>query len=101
MRLKFFLVILTGFSFFVAKPADGQSVLTYTNSKSEIVPVKTLFDWQIKRRQILDSMQALFGKLPEDPDRPPFSAKTPALPPFNTEYIDEKEKMLQLICTYL
>ncbi len=69
---------------FIAKPAGGQSLLTYTNSKDEIVPVKTLFDWQIKRGQIIDSMQALFGKFPGDPDMPPFDSKIPKLPPFNT-----------------
>ena len=69
---------------FPAIASFSQSILTYTNSRKEIVPVKTLFDWQIKRGQILDSMQAFFGKFPGDPDMPPFDSKIPELPPFNT-----------------
>ncbi len=66
----------------------GQSLLAYTNEKGEKNPVKTLFEWQIRRGQIIDSMQALFGKLPEDPMQPPFNSDLPDLPAFNMKIKD-------------
>ncbi|MCO5237895.1 MAG: alpha/beta fold hydrolase [Chitinophagaceae bacterium] len=69
-------------------PSFGQSLLSYTNAEGKTAPVKTLYEWQIKREQILDSMQALFGKLPGDPMRPPFNSALPDLPPYNVQIKD-------------
>lgn len=69
-------------------PSFGQSLLSYTNAEGKTAPVKTLYEWQIKREQILDSMQALFGKLPGDPMRPPFNSALPELPPYNVQIKD-------------
>lgn len=70
------------------QPAYCQRVpselLSYINSEGNVRPVEALFEWQTKREQILDSMEALFGKFPGDPDKPPFDSKTPRLPSFNT-----------------
>lgn len=73
---------------FLAHVVFCQSLLTYTNAAGKKVPVRTLFEWQTKRKQILDSMQALFGKLPGDHNLPPFNSRTPLLPSFNTQYTD-------------
>lgn len=73
---------------FLAHAVFCQSLLTYTNAAGKKTPVKTLSEWQVKRRQILDSMQALFGKLPDDPTLPPFNTRIPELPAFNTVIID-------------
>ena len=87
MKLNLFTFVVV-FSLFTFKHADGQSLLAYTDSAGQKLPVKTLFEWEIKRGQILDSMQALFGEFPGDPNLPPFDSQIPALPPFNTVIID-------------
>mgnify|MGYP001122388247 CR=1 FL=1 len=68
--------------------STGPDLLSYVDSKGRRAPVKTMFEWQIKRGQILDSMQALFGKLPDDPNLPPFNTRIPDLPAFNTIITD-------------
>lgn len=62
----------------------GAGLLSYIDSEGHKAPVKTLSEWQIKRGQILDSMQAFFGKFPGDPDMPPFDSRIPDLPTFHT-----------------
>jgi len=59
-------------------------LLSYVDAKGQKAPVKTLFEWQTKRSQILDSLQAFFGKFPGDPDMPPFDSRIANLPPFHT-----------------
>ena len=81
---------------FLAHAVFCQNLLTYTNAAGKKVPVQTLFEWQTKRRQILDSMQALFGKLPGDHNLPPFNSRTPLLPPFNTQYTDSVKTNLYI-----
>lgn len=68
--------------------AFSQDLLTYLDSSGQKRQVQTLYDWELKRDQILDSMQALFGNLPEVPDRPPFPANSTALPAFNPQVKD-------------
>lgn len=81
------IVFLILFTFFF-KGGLCQGILTYVDTQGHVAPVTTLFDWQIKRGQILDSMQALFGRLPDDPSLPPFNTRVPDLPDFNTIVID-------------
>lgn len=69
----------------------NSGLLTYTDVQGEIQPVKSLYDWQVKRAQILDSLQAALGPLPEDPLRPPFVSDLPELPPFDTRIKDSLE----------
>jgi dipeptidyl aminopeptidase/acylaminoacyl peptidase len=78
-------MISSGVSF---SQSSGPDLLSYIDSKGRKAPVKTLSDWQIKRGQILDSMQALFGKLPDDPNLPPFNTRIPDLPAFNPVITD-------------
>lgn len=78
---RYILIIIPAFSF-------SQNLLTYAGKTGHVKTVKTLYDWQIKRNQILDSMQALFGKLPANPDRPPFNTNSPALPAFDVKIKD-------------
>lgn len=86
-RLMLLALIFTVTSF--ASGQDiGSNLLSYTDSKGQILPVKTLYDWQQKRSWILDSMQALFGKLPDDHNQPPFKSGLPELPPFNMQLKD-------------
>lgn len=71
--------------------SNGQGLrdlLTYIDSSGQVKPVTTLFDWQIRRVQILDSIQAILGKLPKDPDMPPYDTHADKLPPFNTKVKD-------------
>lgn len=83
--MRYFLFCLfTVFSDFAFSQSIHSNLLTYVDNKGQTLPVKTLYDWQIKRGQILDSMVSLFGKFPGDPSRLPFDAKVPELPSFNT-----------------
>src|SRR5690606_32758985 len=50
-------------------------LLTYIDSKGKIQPVKTMNQWQKKRHQILDSMQAIMGELPERENLPKLDIK--------------------------
>ena len=45
-------------------------LLSYKNSKGVSKPIVTTADWEKKRRQILDSMQAVMGKLPSRANLP-------------------------------
>lgn len=53
-------------------------LLSYVDKNGMVKPVHTLDEWQIKRGQILDSMQAVMGQLPERNN----------LPPLNIDYTD-------------
>ncbi len=92
---KILFLIAFVFICFLNKNMFGQSLdpnlLSYINENGERVPVKTLYEWDKKRNQILDSLQALFGKFPGNPNMPPFYSDLPELPPFNTQYIDTFE----------
>jgi dienelactone hydrolase len=87
-KIKFVNIVFVPLFLAIASSSFCQSLLTYTKAKGEVVPVKTLFEWQIKRTQVLDSMQALFGTFPGDPNMPPFDSRIPGLPAFNTVIID-------------
>jgi pimeloyl-ACP methyl ester carboxylesterase len=62
-RTVFFLVflMLAGWN-----GSSAQDLLTYQNK-----PIKTRREWAQKRLQILDSMQAVMGNLPDRPKQPP------------------------------
>lgn len=47
-----------------ADSLPGAALLSYATKSGKIKPVHTLGKWQVKRRQVLDSMQAAMGKLP-------------------------------------
>lgn len=68
-------------------------LLTYVDSNGHTKPVTGLCEWNIKKRQVIDSMQALFGKLPIVPNIPPFkqSEDEVVFPPFNTNVLDSIE----------
>ena len=83
--LLFFCIISSRVSF---SQSEGPHLLSYMDAKGDRAPVKTLFDWQTKRGQILDSMQALLGRLPDDSNLPPFTTRIPELPAFNTVVTD-------------
>lgn len=50
--------------------SNNPGLLSYKNSKGVSKPVVTTTDWEKKRRQILDSMQAVMGKLPSRANLP-------------------------------
>jgi lysophospholipase L1-like esterase/acetyl esterase/lipase len=50
-------------------------LLSYINGSGKTEPVRTLGEWQIKRRQILDSMQAAMGPLPARSGLPPMEIR--------------------------
>ena len=61
-------IILTGCSTNIQE----NDLLLYRNSKGRMKPVRSPVDMEIKRKQILDSMQAVMGKLPDRSNLPPF-----------------------------
>lgn len=87
---KVTLTIIISFSLFLTSGtlSYGQSLLAYKKPDGSVHPVKTLYEWQLRRNQILDSMEALFGKFPGDPEHPPFQSNIAPLPPFNTRVKD-------------
>lgn len=87
-------IIFLSFCLTVTESSFGQSLLVYKKSDGSVQPVKSLFEWQLKRNQILDSMEALFGKFPGDPARPPFQSDAKPLPPFNTQIRDSLQTRL-------
>src|SRR5690606_31767121 len=50
--------------------SNTNDLLTYKDSKGKIKPVKKIDEWQLKRHQILDSMQAAMGPLPSRKNLP-------------------------------
>lgn len=56
----------------------GSTLLYYIDKTGNRKPVHTIEEWNTRRLQILDSMQAVMGKLPERKH----------LPPFNTQVLD-------------
>jgi len=84
LRSLFIVSLFGGF----LSPVFGQSILTYNDPANQEKTVGTLLEWDIKKSQILDSMQAMFGSLPSVPYLPPFASDTPDLPPFNTNIKD-------------
>ena len=85
-RIAFLLLFVAASHF-----AFGQSLMTYKDLSGNLKPVEILFEWQIKRNQMLDSMQALFGKLPPNPSQPPFDENLNSLPPFDPVFKDTFE----------
>ncbi|MBN1351350.1 alpha/beta fold hydrolase [candidate division KSB1 bacterium] len=51
---------------------DHQNVLIYAGEAGQILPVKSIGDWQQRRRQILDGMQQAMGPLPSRENQVPF-----------------------------
>ena len=76
--------------------SDLPDVLFYKNKNGTKCPVKSLFELELKKGQVLDSMEALFGALPEMFTLPPFNSNTPELPSFNTQVIDSLETPLYI-----
>jgi lysophospholipase L1-like esterase/dienelactone hydrolase len=52
------------------------ALLSYVDKNAAIQPVHTAEEWQIKRGQILDSMQAVMGALPQRKHLPPLNIQT-------------------------
>jgi len=76
MAKKLFHIFLGTILFLlIGKFSFGQGLLTYADSKGHLQPVKTIYQWEIKRKQILDSMQAVMGKLPDRSNLPPFDIR--------------------------
>ena len=53
----------------------GDGLLSYKNADGKNILVKNKVDWEKKRQQILDSMQAAMGKLPGRHNLPPFDVQ--------------------------
>lgn len=51
----------------------GSALLSYTDKKGNRKSVRNTNEWLLRRHQILDSMQAAMGKLPERKQLPPFN----------------------------
>lgn len=54
---------------------NNSDLLYYKDLKGAKKPVKSIAEWEIKRGQILDSMQAAMGKLPAMSGLPPFDIR--------------------------
>jgi len=63
-------------------------ILEYIDQEGRVRPVENLCEWYIKRGQILDSLEAFTGPLPEISTLPPFNPDLPDFPPFNTQIFD-------------
>jgi len=61
--MKVFLIIIISLLGW-GQALNSDDLLTYTDSKGKLKPVNTKDQWQLKRHQILDSMQAIMGPLP-------------------------------------
>lgn len=59
---------------FASLPRDHR-LLSYINQSGQLKPVKTKAEWQIKRQQILDSMESVMGPLPSMAGLPPMNIK--------------------------
>ena len=66
--------LFTAFLFITncTEDANKSDLLFYKDSEGIEKPVKTLIEWEQKRKQILDSMQAAMGELPDRSNLPPF-----------------------------
>jgi pimeloyl-ACP methyl ester carboxylesterase len=74
---KWICLLMAGFAVSCYKQADG--LLSYADPASgRRKPVRTLQEWDIRRGELLDSVQALTGVLPS----------RSGLPPFSVQYID-------------
>lgn len=73
----FTLLLLSAFSFgnlIQKKDSIPETVLlSYIDKTGKVKPVYTAEEWEIRRLQILDSMQAVMGKLPDRKKLPPFN----------------------------
>jgi dienelactone hydrolase len=54
---------------------DRNNLLVYRNTHGEVVPVKTVADWQKRRAEILKAMQEIMGPLPGRAKRCPLDMK--------------------------
>ena len=72
-------VIFVGAAEGVPSPAparlDRNHLLTYRTTGGEIAPVKTIADWQQRRREILRGMQEVMGPLPGKEKKCPLDLK--------------------------
>ncbi len=59
-------------------PPVGDKLLAYVDSKGELQEVKSEHDWEVKRQQVLDSLELVMGELPS----------TTGLPPLDIQYSD-------------
>ena len=74
---RFALLLLAAFSVGNVKEKrdsiPGTALLSYIDKTGKVKPVHTAEKWETRRFQILDSMQAVMGKLPERNNLPPFN----------------------------
>jgi len=75
--IVFYTVILLIVGCSQAPPIEDK-LLTYVDSEGSLKEVKSERDWEIKRQQILDSLELVMGELPD----------TNGLPPMDIEYRD-------------
>jgi len=75
-----------------SRPPIVSELLSYTDTKGRRRPVVTASDWEMKRHQILDSMQAVMGPLPS----------LQPLPAFDIQYRDSlmTEKYTRYLITF-
>ncbi len=60
----------------------------YRDMQGQDIRIQSLYDWELKKAQILDSAQALFGPLPEIPTLPPYLEYDFMFPPFDVQVLD-------------
>src|SRR5690554_2925578 len=84
--LIFFCLFLIGPFNVIAQNCN--KLLTYKGPDGEDFPVRSLFDWEIKKAQILDSAQAVFGPLPPIPTLPPYRNYDFSFPDFDEVILD-------------
>lgn len=84
--LIFFCLFLIGPFNVIAQNCN--KLLTYKGPDGEDLPVRNLFDWEIKKAQILDSAQAVFGPLPPIPTLPPYQKYDFSFPDFDEVILD-------------
>jgi dienelactone hydrolase len=54
---------------------DRDNLLVYRNATGEVMPVKTIADWQVRRASIVAAMQEVMGPLPGAAKRCPLDVK--------------------------
>ena len=70
-HLLLLILVLTGSFAFGERP----DLMTYVDEKGERREVKAEKDWETKRREILDAMQDVMGRLPDRDDLPPLDVQ--------------------------
>lgn len=85
------ILIFTFFLIFSQLRLEAQEecgLLYYKGLEGQNVPVESLYDWEIKKRQVIDSVEALIGALPEIPTLPPYRKYDFTFPPFDVTILD-------------